>query len=91
MKQDNTPRDYTQLMSKGMWEKMGDDMCSPEEVISFLNGGGAFRSFGDGLIWVITQKMPSLTGYMPKEICSPCRRQRIRKVFYRGSCHVQTK
>ena len=24
-------------------------------------------------------------------ICSPCRRQRIRKVFYRGSCHVQTK
>ena len=43
MKQDNTPRDYTQLMSKGMWEKMGDDMCSPEEVISFLNGGGALR------------------------------------------------
>ena len=68
MKQDNTPRDYTQLMSEGMWEKAGDDMCSPEEVISFLNGGGAFRSFGDGLIWVITQKKPGLTGCTPKEI-----------------------
>lgn len=27
MKQDNTPRDYTQLMSEGMWEKAGDDIA----------------------------------------------------------------
>lgn len=68
MKQDNAPHDYTQLMRECMRERADDDMCSPEEVVSFLNGGDAFRSFGDGLVWVITKKKPSLTGCTPKEI-----------------------
>lgn len=68
MKQDNAPHDYTQLMRECMRERADDDMCSSEEVVSFLNGGDAFRSFGDGLVWVITKKKPSLTGCTPKEI-----------------------
>ena len=70
MKQDNALRDYTRLMSDAVWDMWGpsEDPCSPEKVISFLNDVSTFRSFGDGLIWVITQKKPSLTGCTPKEI-----------------------
>ena len=70
MKQDNTPRDYTQLMSDAIWDIWGksEDTSSPEEVISFLSDSSTFRSFGDGLVWVITKKKPSLTGCTPKEI-----------------------
>ena len=70
MKQDNALCDYTQLMSDAIWNIWGksEDTSSPEKVVSFLSDGSTFRLFGDGLIWVITQKKPSLTGCTPKEI-----------------------
>lgn len=53
-------------MRDRVWNK--EVVCSPESVISFLNDSGEFQSFGGGLIWAITQKMPNLAGCTPKEI-----------------------
>lgn len=64
MNQDNTMHDYTQLMRDRVWNK--EVVCGPESVISFLNDSGEFQSFGGGLIWAITQKMPNLAGCTPK-------------------------
>ena len=68
-------------------EKIGDWL--KEVIISFIMNQltGLFDSINMQVGSVAEQ-----VGKTPQDlICSPYGRQRIRKVFYRGSCHVQEK
>lgn len=71
---------YTEQMENALWQKYTelDGDVDSASVVDFLNNESEFRTFGDGLIALITKKYPDADAEnMPKFLAEACKKNNI--------------